>query len=122
MALAADVLALIPEFLKSPTVLGIGEIGLNKNTRNEMKVLEQHIALAVQYDQMILVHTPHLEDKRKGTRLIMDCLKANGVVKPERVIIDHVEAHHPRSPRPGFLGRHHALPRIEVHAQCARST
>ena len=42
---------------------------------------------------MILVHTPHLEDKRKGTRLIMDCLKANGVVKPERVIIDHVEEH-----------------------------
>lgn len=93
MALAADVLALIPEFLKAPTVLGIGEIGLNKNTRNEMKVLEQHIALAVKHDQMILVHTPHLEDKRKGTRLIMDCLKANGVTKPERVIIDHVEEH-----------------------------
>jgi len=114
MALAADVLALIPEFLKAPTVLGIGEIGLNKNTRNEMKVLEQHIALAVQHDQMILVHTPHLEDKRKGTRLIMDCLKANGVVKPER------RAHHPRGPRPGLLGRHHALSGIEVHARARR--
>ncbi|GBL43098.1 uncharacterized protein MJ1383 [Verrucomicrobiota bacterium] len=121
MALAADVLALIPEFLKAPTVLGIGEIGLNKNTRNEMKVLEQHIGLAVKHDQMILVHTPHLEDKRKGTRLIMDALKANGVVKPERVIIDHVEEHnHPRGPRPRLLGRHHALPRIEVHARARR--
>jgi predicted metal-dependent TIM-barrel fold hydrolase len=47
----------------------------------------------VKYDQLILVHTPHLEDKRKGTRLIMDVLKAAGKVKPERVIIDHVEEH-----------------------------
>ena len=93
MKLADDVLALIPEFLKAKTVLGIGEIGLNKNTRNEMLILEKHVELAVKYDQLILVHTPHLEDKRKGTRLIMDVLKAAGKVKPERVIIDHVEEH-----------------------------
>ena len=91
--LAREVIAAIPEFLDAPNVLGIGEIGLNKNTRNEMKVLEQHIALATKHDQLILVHTPHLEDKRKGTRLIMDCLKANGVKDPGRVIIDHVEEH-----------------------------
>lgn len=93
LGLAAEVLALIPEFLAKPNVLGIGEIGLNRNTRNEMKVLEQHIALAVQHDQLILVHTPHLEDKLKGTRLIMDVLRAHPGVKPERVIIDHVEEH-----------------------------
>ena len=93
MALAQDVLSLIPQFINSPTVLGIGEIGLNKNTRNEMKVLEQHIELAVKYDQLILVHTPHLEDKRKGTRLIMQVLKSHPKVRPERVIIDHVEEH-----------------------------
>src|SRR5438034_97857 len=33
--LARDVIRLIPEFLELPGVLGIGEIGLNKNTRNE---------------------------------------------------------------------------------------
>lgn len=93
LGLAAEVLALIPEFLTKPNVLGIGEIGLNRNTRNEMKVLEQHIALAAQHDQLILVHTPHLEDKLKGTRLIMDVLRAHPGVKPERVIIDHVEEH-----------------------------
>jgi predicted metal-dependent TIM-barrel fold hydrolase len=74
-------------------VLGIGEIGLNRNTRNEMKVLEQHIEIAVKYDQLILVHTPHLEDKLKGTKLIVDLLKQHSAVKPERVIIDHVEEH-----------------------------
>lgn len=93
MALAAEVLAIIPEFLKCPTVLGIGEIGLNKNTRNELKVLEQHIELAVAHDQMILVHTPHLEDKWKGTRLILDVMRAHQGVDPARVIIDHVEEH-----------------------------
>ena len=93
LKLAAEVLAIIPEFLKRPNVLGIGEIGLNKNSRNEMTVLQQHIELAVKHDQLILVHTPHLEDKLKGTRLIIDLLKSNHHIKPERVIIDHVEEH-----------------------------
>lgn len=91
--LAEDVIALIPEFLERPNVLGIGEIGLNKNSRNEMKVLEMHVDLAARHNQMILVHTPHLEDKLKGTRLIIDVLKAERRIKPERVIIDHVEEH-----------------------------
>jgi predicted metal-dependent TIM-barrel fold hydrolase len=42
---------------------------------------------------MILVHTPHLEDKFKGTRLILDVLKSDSRIKPERCIIDHVEEH-----------------------------
>ena len=93
MQLADEVLALIPEFLKRPNVVGIGEIGLNKNSRNEMTVLQKHVDLAAQHDQLILVHTPHLEDKLKGTRLIVDLLKRDSRIKPERVIIDHVEEH-----------------------------
>jgi predicted metal-dependent TIM-barrel fold hydrolase len=93
LKLADDVLAIIPEFLKKPTVLGVGEIGLNKNSRNEMKVLEKHINLAAEHDQLILVHTPHLEDKLKGTRLIVDLIKSDKRIRPGRVIIDHVEEH-----------------------------
>lgn len=93
MGLAKEVIGIIPEFLAKPTVLGIGEIGLNKNTRNELAVLEWHIDLAARHDQLILVHTPHLEDKLKGTRLILDVLKADSRIRPERVIIDHVEEH-----------------------------
>jgi predicted metal-dependent TIM-barrel fold hydrolase len=93
LKLADEVLAIIPEFIDKPNVLGIGEIGLNKNSRNEMKVLEKHVDLAARFDQLILVHTPHLEDKLKGTRLIMDVLKNDSRIKPERVIIDHVEEH-----------------------------
>lgn len=93
MGLANEVLAMIPEFLDRPNVLGIGEIGLNKNTRNELAILEKHIALAADRGQLILVHTPHLEDKHKGTRLIIDVLLAESRIQPDRVIIDHVEEH-----------------------------
>jgi len=93
MGLAAEVLSIIPDFIDRPTVLGIGEIGLNKNTRNELTILERHIDLAARHDQLILVHTPHLEDKHKGTRLILDAIQADSRIHADRVIIDHVEEH-----------------------------
>jgi hypothetical protein len=52
-----------------------------------------HVELAAQHDQLILVHTPHLEDKLKGTRLTLDVLKNHPRIRPERCIIDHVEEH-----------------------------
>jgi predicted metal-dependent TIM-barrel fold hydrolase len=52
-----------------------------------------HIQLALDYHQLILVHTPHLEDKLKGTKLILQALKNFPNLTPERVIIDHVEEH-----------------------------
>ena len=93
VGLAKDVLSIIPKFLDKPSVLGIGEIGLNKNSRNELTVLEMHIEMAAKFDQLILVHTPHLEDKLKGTRLIIDALRNDKRIRPERCIIDHVEEH-----------------------------
>ncbi len=89
---AREVMAIIPEFLDAPTVLGIGEIGLNKNTISELTIFEEHVAIAQKHDLPILIHTPHLEDKLKGTRLIIDALK-NAKVDPCKVIIDHVEEH-----------------------------
>ncbi|MFM7101271.1 MAG: TatD family hydrolase [Verrucomicrobiota bacterium] len=93
VALAREVIGLIPSFLDRANVLGIGEIGLNKNSRNELQVLELHVDLAARTGQLILVHTPHLEDKLKGTRLILDVLKADPRIEPGRVLIDYVEEH-----------------------------
>ena len=93
LVLAREVLAIIPEFLDQSNVLGIGEIGLNKNSRNELAVFHDHVALAEKHQQLILVHTPHLEDKLKGTRLILDALREHPGIKPEQVLIDHVEEH-----------------------------
>jgi uncharacterized protein len=93
LKLAAEVIDIIPQFLDRPNVLGIGEIGLNKNSRNELAVFEKHVDLAARHDKLILIHTPHLEDKLKGTKIIIDALKSDKRIKPERVIIDHVEEH-----------------------------
>jgi predicted metal-dependent TIM-barrel fold hydrolase len=92
-ALAAEVLPLIPEYLEKPNVIGIGEIGLNRVTRNELATMVDHIDLAMQYDQIILVHTPHLEDKYKGTKVIVDTMAADHRIRPSRVLIDHAEEH-----------------------------
>lgn len=90
---AREVIDLIPQFLDKPGVLGIGEIGLNKNSRNELIIFEEHVAFAARHHQLVLVHTPHLEDKLKGTRLIIDAIRRNGAIDPGRVLIDHVEEH-----------------------------
>ena len=91
--LAREVIALIPEFLHAPGVLGIGEIGLNKNTRNEAIVFLEHVELANQLGEQILIHTPHLEDKFQGTRMILDMLADFPKLLRSRVLVDHVEEH-----------------------------
>jgi predicted metal-dependent TIM-barrel fold hydrolase len=90
---AREVMSIIPDYLDRPTVLGIGEIGLNKNTRNELAIFEEHVQLALDYDLPVLIHTPHLEDKLKGTRLMLDALAGFSKLDRNRVIIDHVEEH-----------------------------
>jgi predicted metal-dependent TIM-barrel fold hydrolase len=93
VSLARDVIAMIPEFLELPSVLGIGEIGLNKNTRNEAIIFQEHVELAVQHEQSILIHTPHLEDKFQGTMMILDMLCDDSRLDRNRVLVDHVEEH-----------------------------
>ncbi len=93
VALAREVMAIIPEFLRLPHILGIGEIGLNKNTKNEATVFQEHLDLAMSTNELVLIHTPHLEDKLKGTRMILDMLGNDPRVDPGRVCVDHVEEH-----------------------------
>jgi uncharacterized protein len=91
--LSREVLARIPKFLDRPTVLGIGEIGLNRITRNEIDTYTEQVELAMKYRQLILIHTPHLEDKLKGTRISVDVLGRVPGVDPARVLVDHAEEH-----------------------------
>jgi predicted metal-dependent TIM-barrel fold hydrolase len=92
-ALAKEVLSRIPKYLELPGVLGIGEIGTNRNTRNELATFHDHVQLALEHDVLIHIHTPHLEDKYKGTKLIVEALLKYPELKPERVMIDHAEEH-----------------------------
>ena len=91
--LTKQVLKLIPEFIDRPNVLGIGEIGLNRVTVKELDSFKAHVDLAVELDQMIHIHTPHLEDKYKGTKVIVETLAKDGRIDPSRVMIDHAEEH-----------------------------
>ncbi len=54
---------------------GIGEIGLNKNTRNEATVFLEHLELAVKHHNRFDSHHPPWKIKFQGTRLILDMLE-----------------------------------------------
>ena len=92
-ALAAEVLKRIPKYLDRPNVVGIGEIGLNRVTRNEIATFNDHVQLALNWNQLILIHTPHLEDKYKGTRVTIENLQKMKGLQANRVLIDHAEEH-----------------------------
>ena len=91
--LSREVLKRIPKFLDRPTVLGIGEIGLNRVTRNEIDTYTEQVELALAHKQLILIHTPHLEDKLKGTRSRSTSCAAIPKLEPGRVLVDHAEEH-----------------------------
>lgn len=88
-----EVISFIPEFLNKPTVLGIGEIGLNKNTKNELTTFELQMDLAVKLNQLVWIHTPHLDDKKKGVLMLLDVLKNRSDIDRERILFDHMEEH-----------------------------
>jgi len=90
--LSRAVLQRMPEFFEKPTVLGVGETGLHKSTKSECEIMEAQVELAIRHDQLLLVHTPHLQDKLRGTTRILDILKGMPV-DPDKVWIDHIEEH-----------------------------
>ena len=110
-------IALIPEFLDRPNVLGIGEIGLNKNSRNELTILEEQIELRRRARS---AHPrPHAAPRGQAQGHAADHRR-----DPEqRRHRSRPRAHRPRRgahrrdrARRGLLGGHDALPGHEVHA------
>ncbi|MDR1924646.1 MAG: TatD family hydrolase [Planctomycetaceae bacterium] len=94
LSVAKEVLREMPKWLDKPTVLGIGETGLNKSSQNEIDIMEEHIEMSIKYDQLLLIHTPHLADKAIGTKIILDVLNNHrNRINPNKVWIDHVENH-----------------------------
>jgi len=91
--LSRAIIARLPQFLEQPTVLGVGEIGLNRVTRNEIATYTEQIELAAAYKHLVLIHTPHLEDKQKGTKISVEVLRRHPELPPSRVLVDHAEEH-----------------------------
>ena len=94
--LSRAVLEHMPEFFSKPTVLGVGETGLHESSQAECEILQEQVEMAIQYDQLLLIHTPHLKDKTRGTRRILEILEGLPVDR-NRVWIDHAEEHTLRS-------------------------
>ncbi|MHC4399689.1 MAG: TatD family hydrolase [Planctomycetota bacterium] len=90
--LSRAVLEHMPEFFEKPTVLGVGETGLHLSTPSECEIMQEQVELGVRHGQLILIHTPHLGDKTRGTKRVLEILKGLAV-NPDHVWIDHVEEH-----------------------------
>ena len=76
-------------FFERPSVIGVGEIGLNNNTANEMVGLEAQLDLAMELNLPALVHTPHV-DKKKGVEMIAGLIEKRRDWKRELIEIDHI--------------------------------
>jgi uncharacterized protein len=85
---AEAVLSRMGPYLDRPTVLGIGEIGLNKNTDNEILMLRRQLQLAAKLGVLCIIHTPHADLKLRGTELIAEVIRE---VNPPRhlCVVDH---------------------------------
>ena len=59
------VMEILPRYVEKDSVVGIGEIGLDDQTKKEEKYFIAQLELAQRHDLPVLIHTPH-RDKRKG--------------------------------------------------------
>ena len=86
-ALAQGVLELLPRYLEKDGVVAVGEIGFDDMTPTEESIFQKQIALALDAELPILIHTPH-RDKKRGTERTIAVVRESGIA-PERVLIDH---------------------------------
>ena len=78
---------IIEGMLQSPNVVCLGEIGLEKGTKQEIEVLEKQLNLAKKNEDVpVILHTPG-KNKREVTKKIMEILENTNI---KNGIIDHV--------------------------------
>jgi predicted metal-dependent TIM-barrel fold hydrolase len=82
------VLDVVPRYLAKDGVVAVGEVGYDTMTPAEDKAFAHQVALAIEHELPVLVHTPH-RDKLAGTRRSLDLLRDCGL-PPERTLIDHL--------------------------------
>jgi predicted metal-dependent TIM-barrel fold hydrolase len=81
------VMEVLPRYLEKDSVLGVGEIGLDDQTKKEEQFLLAQLELAKKHDLPALVHTPH-RDKKKGFERCIAIVKDCGFPMA-RVLLDH---------------------------------
>jgi len=87
IALAEQVMELLPLYVGKEGVVAIGEIGYDDQTEAEDRFYRLQLELAKEVNLPVLIHTPH-RDKKKGTTRSMDVSEEHGL-EPKMVIVDH---------------------------------
>jgi len=87
VALAEQVMELLPLYVGKEGVVAIGEIGYDDQTEAEDRFYRLQLGLAKEVNLLVLIHTPH-RDKKKGTTRSMDVSEEHGL-DPKMVIVDH---------------------------------
>ena len=82
-----DVLAVLPRYCEKDSCLGIGEIGLDDQTRKEEEFFLRQLELAKRHQLPVLVHTPH-RDKKRGFQRCIDMVRESGFPFAQ-VLLDH---------------------------------
>ena len=87
IALAEEVMDVLPRFACKEGVVAIGEIGYDDQTESEDRFFREQLEIAKELEMLVLVHTPHRDKKRGTSRSMKVCLEHG--LDPSRVIIDH---------------------------------
>ncbi len=87
VALAEQVMEILPLFVLKENVVAIGEIGYDDQTPEEDRFFREQLELAKKVELPVMVHTPH-RDKKQGTIRSMEVILEHGI-DPSMVVIDH---------------------------------
>lgn len=88
VAMAEEVMKVLPRYCQKDGVVAIGEIGYDDITPAEERFFAEQIQLAMDTSLPILIHTPH-RDKLTGTMRTIALVKESGVDE-QMVLIDHL--------------------------------
>ena len=88
VALAEEVMKVLPRYMAKDGVVAVGEIGFDDITPAEDRFFAEQLELAKEFEVPVLVHTPH-RDKVNGTKRTIALIKEVGI-NPEMVVIDHL--------------------------------
>ncbi len=77
----------LPEFLNEPTVVALGEIGMNNNSQLERDVLKAQLEVAKEHNKPCILHTP-FQHREKTVDAYFETAVQVGI-SPELLIVDH---------------------------------
>ncbi len=87
VGLAREVLEILPQFILKEGVVAIGEIGYDEMTPAEEFAYQAQLKMAVDYDMVVMVHSPH-RDKKRGVLRSIDVAREMGVPM-HKLVMDH---------------------------------